>query len=119
MSIQLKQEKSIILVIIISMLIMFSGCISTPVGISTSTTPLHNKTIVKNLGKAEGSDGSLDILMIISVSRPDIDAAIKEAVDSKGGDALINVRVYQEVSYFLLLSYTKVVVTGEVVKFGE
>ena len=105
--------------VFLAITLMVSSCLTTPVGMTTSSTPLENKTITQNLGKAQGSSGAFDILMLFSVDRPDIDEAINEAVRSKRGDALINVRIYQEVGYYLLFSYTTVIVTGEVVKFGE
>ncbi len=99
--------------------LFLSSCITVPIDMATSSTPLTGKTIAQNLGKAEGRSGTIDILMCYSIGRPDIDLAIQRAVESKGGDALINVRVYQEISYFIAVSYTVVIVTGDVVKFSQ
>mgnify|MGYP000877780282 CR=1 FL=1 len=93
-----------------------SACV-TPMGMTSSSTPLEGKTIVKNLGKAEGRSSSWSLLGVWSMGRPDIDAAIGEAVKSKNGDALINVRWYEKTTYLVLASITTVIVTGDVVAF--
>lgn len=83
---------------------------------TASSTPLHNKVIVENLGQSEGSDWSWSLLGLWSIGRPDIDKAINEAIASKNGDALINVRWYEKHYYFVLFSVNKVIVTGQVIK---
>lgn len=107
--------KKYLLIIIIIAVAFFTGCV-TPMGMTASSTPLHNKVIAENLGQAQGSDWSWSLLGVWSVGRPDIDKAINEAIASKNGDALINVRWYQKHYYFVLFSVTKVIVTGQVIK---
>ena len=85
-------------------------------GMTSSSTPLHNRVIVENLGQAEGSDWSWSLLGLWSVGMPDMDKAINKAIASKNGDALINVRWYEKHYYFVLFSVTKVIVTGQVTK---
>ncbi len=92
-----------------------TGCV-TPMGMTASSTPLHNRVVVENLGQAEGSDWSWSLLGLWSMGRPDIDKAINQAIESKNGDALINVRWYEKQYYFVLFSVTKVIVTGQVIK---
>jgi len=94
----------------------FAACV-TPMGMTASTTPLEGKKIEQNLGKAEGSDSTWSLFGIWSMGRPDIDEAIREAVTDKGGDAMINVRWYEKTYYLVLFSVTRLIVTGEVVKF--
>lgn len=84
---------------------------------TSSSTPIQGKKIAENLGKAEGSDGSFSVFNLFSIGRPDIDKAIDEAVKSKDGDALINVRMYEKTYFLILVTYTQVIVTGDVVKF--
>ncbi len=108
--------KEIVPIVIIMITIAFlDGCV-TPMGMTSSSTPLHNQTIVENLGQAEGNDWSWSLLGLWSVGRPDMDKAINEAIASKNGDALINVRWYEKNYYFVLFSVTKVIVTGQVIK---
>ena len=102
----------------IGLILSLSSCI-TPRGMTSSSTPIHGKNIAEYLGKAEGSDSSLSILSLFSIGRPDIDEAIEEAINSKGGDALINVRMYEKTYFFLLITYTRVIITGDVIKFED
>lgn len=91
------------------------GCV-TPMGMTSSSTPLHNRVMVENLGPAEGNDWSWSLLGLWSFGMPDMDKAINNAIASKNGDALINVRWYEKHYYFVLFSVTKVIVTGQVIK---
>jgi len=100
---------------IILLSILLSGCV-TPMGMTSSTTPVQGREM-ENLGRAEGSDKTMSVFGIWSVGRPDIDKAIKMAVDSKGGDALINVSWYDRTYYFIVFSINEVIVCGDVVKF--
>lgn len=106
-----KLSQSIILLLIITTM----GCV-TPMGMTSSSTPLHNRVIVENLGSSEGTDWSWSLFGLWSVGRPDIDKAINEAIASKNGDTLINVRWYEKSYYFIFFSINKIIVTGQVVK---
>ena len=110
-------KKIIIIISALSLAAMLSGCVS-PIGLTSSITPLQCKIIEENLGASEGSHGSISVLGLYSIGRPDIDIAIDNAVKKKGGDALINVRLYESTSYFILFSYTKVIVKGDVIRFS-
>lgn len=94
------------------------SCITTPVGITSSVSPVHDKKIEKNLGKTQGSDSAFSVLNLWMIGRPDINDAIKEAVQKKGGDTLINVRTYEKFTSYLLFSTTTVIVEGEAVKLS-
>jgi hypothetical protein len=107
-------KKFLHIIIFITALALLS-CV-TPMGMTSSSTPLHNRVIVENLGQAEGSDWSWSLLGLWSVGMPDMDKAINKAIASKNGDALINVRWYEKHYYFVLFSVTKVIVTGQVIK---
>lgn len=108
-------QKSLLIPIIILTIALLTGCV-TPMGMTASSTPLHNRVIVENLGQAEGSDWSWSLLGLWSVGMPDMDTAINKAIASRNGDALINVRWYEKHYYFVLFSVTKVIVTGQVIK---
>jgi len=94
----------------------FYACV-TPMGMTSSSTPLEGKRVASNLGKAEGRDSAWSVLGLWSIGRPDIDKAIEEAVKSKNGDAIINVRWYEKTYYFVFASYTELIVLGDVIKF--
>jgi len=91
----------------------------TPVGLTSSTTPVQGRVIAENLGPSEGSDGCFSVMSLFSIGRPDIDQAIQEAVGKKKGDALINVRIYEKTIFMLLVTYTEVIVRGDVIRFAK
>jgi hypothetical protein len=115
---ELYMKKIIIILSSLSLAVLLGSCVS-PIGLTSSSTPLQGKIIEENLGASEGGHGSVAVLGLYSIGRPDIDIAIDEAVKKKGGDALINVRLYESTSYFVLFSYTKVIVKGEVIRFSS
>lgn len=101
---------------LIALACTFYACV-TPMGMTSSSTPLEGKKVASNLGKAEGRDSAWSVLGLWSIGRPDIDKAIEEAVKSKNGDAIINVRWYEKTYYFVFASYTELIVYGDVIKF--
>ena len=103
--------------VIISVSLGAVSCV-TPLGLTASSTPLVNREIVENLGPSEGRDGSVAVLGLYSIGRPDIDSAIEDALKRKGGQALINVRLYERNLYLLLFTYTEVIVKGDVVRLS-
>lgn len=104
---------------IITVILITVSCITTPVCVTSSITPLQGKIITENLGKTEGSHDAIAILGLFMVGKPELDLAIKQAVQAKGGDTLINVRCYETWSWFILFSSTTVTVQGEAVKLGS
>lgn len=99
--------------------LLLSACSTTPVCVTSSLTPLQGKTVAENLGACKGSDTAWSILGIYMIGRPDINFAIKEALDSKKGDTMINVRCYETYGYFLFFSRSTVTVEGDAIKFSE
>jgi hypothetical protein len=106
-----------LLVPAISCMILIS-CSTVPICITPSNMPLHDKSVSENLGKTEGKDSAYSILGLFMIGRPDIEAAMKEAIKAKNGDALINIRCYETSVYFILFSVNTVRVEGEAVKFA-
>ena len=114
-------NRKFIVTIMILFIIMIccNGCVTTPVCITSSNTPVNGKTIEENMGTTRGSDSAVSILGLWMMGRPDTGVAIDEAIESKKADALVNVQCYQETSYFILFSLTTVIVEGEAVKFAS
>ena len=98
-------------------ILIFSSCSTTPISYTYSITPMEGKRVVEYLGKTEGKDSAYSILGIYMIGRPDIDLALRYAIEKKGGDTLINVSCYETYSWFILFSKTTVSVEGEAVKF--
>ncbi|HPS57067.1 MAG TPA: hypothetical protein PK514_03085 [Spirochaetota bacterium] len=103
----------------INAVLILNGCVTSPVCVTSSLTPLQGKTVTENLGECKGSDTAYSILGIYMIGRPDINLAIQEALDSKKGDTMINVRCYETYGYFLFFGTTTVTVEGDAVKFAE
>lgn len=107
--------------ILIGLMISFAAgvaCSTVPISATSTLTPLEGKTVAENLGKTKGTDSAFSVLGLYMIGRPDIDLAMKEALAAKQADTLINVRLYQRWSYFLLFDYTTVIVEGDAVKFA-
>ena len=99
---------------------MLTSCITVPVCMTSSNTPLTGKKITENLGKTSGSSSATVILGIVMIDKPDIDEAIKEALKNKeGSTALINVKCYETTKWFILFTINSVTVEGEAVILSE
>ncbi len=98
-------------------LLLLSSCMTVPVTVTSSTTPVYGKKISENLGRVQGSHKAYSVFCLWMVKRPDIDRAIEDALKEKGGDALINVTCYEKNYYFLFVGMHKVIVEGDAVKF--
>jgi hypothetical protein len=98
---------------------LLSACITTPVSVTSSTTPMNDKKVTVNYGPVQGSHRTYSVFGLWMIDRPDIDKAIQNAIQQKGGDALINVTCYEKTAYFILFSMHTVVVEGEAVSFNK
>jgi len=116
---QIPIKKSMLCLTVALLAVMIVSCSTVPVALTSSNTPLLNKTIGKNLGKTAGSDGTWSFLGLWMYDRPDIDEAIAEALGDKGGNALINVRCYRSFTYWVLFSWHSVKVEGEAVMLKD
>jgi hypothetical protein len=104
----------------ILLLLFIVGCSTTfPGGLSDSSSPA-NYGSYDVLGTAKGSSKST-IVLGIQVSKPDMKAAIDQAVNSLGGDALVNVRWYSKTTNWIILPVSTITVTvkGDVIKYRE
>lgn len=108
-------------VLLIGMIIAMlqTACITSPIAITSSTTPVYDKKIIMNYGPVQGSHRAWSAFGLWMVGRPDIDLAIKDALKQKGGDALINVSCYEKTAWFFFVSMHKVVVEGEAISFEK
>jgi len=98
-------------------ILIFNSCSTSPISYTSSVTPMEGKRVVEYLGKTEGKDSAYSILGLYMIGRPDLDLALKSAIEKKGGDTLINVSCYETYGWFILFSRTTVSVEGEAVKF--
>ena len=99
-------------------ILILSGCVSASAGLTTSNIPLEGRKY-KVLGSAETSVSwfSIDLGIIgFPLSRPPVDEALKELMNSKGGDALINIRYSTDRMILTLVTLHRFHVKADVVK---
>lgn len=101
----------------VTAVLLCSSCASTPVPMLRSTVPIGEKQKFVNLGSSHGSATTWSFLGLWMKGRPDVDKAFRKAIEKKGGDAMIDVRCRETTLWFILASFTRVTVHGQVVKF--
>ncbi len=111
-------KKTILAASLVASVMMITSCTTSPVCVTSSVTPLNGKNITENLGRVKGSDATFSLFGLFMLGRPDTGFAIKDALEQKGGDTLINVSVYETWGYFLFGSVNIVKVEGDAVKLG-
>ncbi len=94
-----------------------TSCITTPVTVTSSTSPLNDRRSWINHGQVQGSHRAWAVFGLWMIGRPDIDLAIQDALKKKGGNALINVTCYEKTAWFFFVSSHTVVVEGEAVSW--
>ncbi|MBN1495159.1 MAG: hypothetical protein JXA07_00220 [Spirochaetes bacterium] len=105
--------------LIVFTILLNTQCITTPVGLTSSSTPVQEKKIIENYGPVQGSDRVWSVFGLWMIGRPDIDRAIQDALKQKGGDALINVTCYEKSAWFFFVSSHRVIVQGEAIRFEK
>ncbi len=104
--------------LLLFLLLCSIGCSSTiPGGLSDSSRPADYGSY-EILGSAQGISKCTAIFGI-QTSKPNLKAAINQAVLSLDGDALVNVRWHSKTTYWIILpvSTLTVVVNGDVIKY--
>lgn len=99
------------------LLVSLAACV-TPMGIAPSNVPIAPEQISKTIGPAEGTSSAwaFSPLCLFSFGHPDFDEAIKGALDSSQGDALIDIRWYKKDACLLFATWDKLYLSGTAVK---
>jgi hypothetical protein len=94
-----------------------AACV-TPMGMAPSNVPLTPDQISKTIGPAEGTSSvwSFSPFCLFSFGHPDFDEAIKTALETSQGDALIDIRWYKKDACLLLATWDKLYISGTAVK---
>lgn len=111
-------KKALSVFVMFMTVLSFNGCITTPICVSPAASHFQGRMVIENLGHCTGSDSACSVFGLYMIGRPDIGKAVKEAVESRKGDALINVRCYEKWSYYLFFSVNTVIVEGDAVKLS-
>ena len=103
--------------LIISIIIIFNlASCSTVQYTADAATPLNDRAYA-DIGMTSGTDSTWSLFNLWMFGKPDMDEAIKDALEKKGGDALINVTAKQNKLWFFFFSVDTVTVEGKAVKF--
>ncbi len=81
----LRTQRKVSQMILVLVAVVQISCMTTPVTVTSSTTPMHDKKIISNNGKVQGSHRAWSVFGLWMVGRPDIDLAIQEALKKNGG----------------------------------
>lgn len=99
-----------------------SGCISGQThvaGLEPQARTLEG-TDYADLGAAEGESSSFHLFWFFPVTRPiNYDQAVEDAVSSKGGDNLINVRFWIERQFWIMGTVHILHVRGNVIRYQK
>jgi hypothetical protein len=79
--------------------------------------PIENKPY-KVLGEEEVLTSNFNLLWIFSVTNPpDIGLAVTEAVNRKGGDAMIDLRIWRETQLWIVGTVQVLHIRGKIIKY--
>ncbi len=78
---------------VIAFAALLTGCLSTPVSIAASSTPITSKTKVTKLGAVSGDAWALMVFGYPLSEPTPMKNARDRAIDQKGADALIDITV--------------------------
>jgi hypothetical protein len=99
--------------------LLFAGCIRTPIAMMPSTKPLAPGSYAE-LGPVEETDCLWFLFSVIPITTGnDFQAAMRDAIRQKKGDALIQVTAEAYYQNFLLVSRYCTIVQGIAVRSNE
>ena len=111
--------------ILLIFLLSLVSCMTTTVSSLETFTPLEGKIITERLGETEGKDSVYSIFLLQNLlfynmfGKMDMQKAIREAIDKKNADTLVDVHCYTKTYYFLFFSKTNFIVKGNAVKIAD
>ena len=105
----------IISTLFLLLVMVLSGCVYAPAGLSPSIEPLRDKNY-KTTKSVQGKQTAISLFNVLPLSKPDYNAAIREALKGEPqGSSLINVRTYYRSVFLLILSVNTLIVEGDVI----
>jgi len=96
---------------VLSLAVLLCGCVTSSAGIAPSTRPLapDGYTLMTD---ASGTSWGFSLLGIIPLKQANTAAALDEALQDRGADALVQVTVDNRSSYLLLFTFQRIKVEG-------
>ncbi|HEX3020352.1 MAG TPA: hypothetical protein VHP36_08610 [Chitinispirillaceae bacterium] len=105
----------IVLTLHLILVMIISGCIYAPAGLSASIEPLRDKNY-KTSKSVQGKQTAISLVNCIPLAKPDYNEAIRDALKGEPqGSSLINVRTYYRSIFLFLFSIHTLIVEGEVI----
>ncbi|HMV80370.1 MAG TPA: hypothetical protein PK453_06935 [Leptospiraceae bacterium] len=103
------------------LLIIYSayGCATANAGFATSNIPIAERKY-KVIGSVEKEKGwvTLDFAIIgIPLKKPPVSSLLDEALKEKNADALVNIRYWNDRMIFFFITWNRMGLTAEAVKF--
>ena len=97
--------------------VLWVGCVHYPGGIAPSTTPIDGRSYIV-LSDTEGTDSYVLLFGFIPIfGSNSTKEAIKDAIESRNGDALIEVTVETTVQWWILFIRQVIKVEGKAIRF--
>jgi len=119
-------KEKVILLLVVMFLAGCSSAGSLGMVVKSTLDPgalLKNQTSFREIGPASGEACRFFVLAVIPFGQSDVASAVDEALNSSGGDALLNVTVssglYGFIPVYNIFSYTCTNVKGIAVKFED
>ncbi len=100
---------------------LLMNCASSSAGIATSNIPIVNRKY-KVVAPVQDSISwtTFDIAFIgIPLMKPPIDKLIQRSISQKDADALINIRYWQDRIILLFITWNRMGISAEAIKFEE
>ena len=96
---------------------LLSGCV-TPMGFSSSNTPVDQSMIEKRVGKTIGKDRVYSIFWI-NLRNPNLQKALSSSMEEKKADAVIDLYWYRRSYQFIVFGYDDYIVEGEAIQLKK
>lgn len=96
-----------------------TGCMTYPLTVSPSTRPITANDAVTEIGPANGSAWTTILFGMPLGEQHQVGPALKRALESSGGDALIEVKMEYHVYNFLLFTVLRTDIYGTAVKIKK
>jgi hypothetical protein len=115
-------RRRIFIAVLISVVSIFSGCLYSRArtsGIEPFVSQLRSSEY-EVVGEAETQISNMSLLWLVSVTpRPDYNSAILELVSEKGGDDIIDVRMWLEKQQWIFGTITIMHIKGRIIKYKD
>ncbi|TGK52932.1 LIC20211 family lipoprotein [Leptospira bouyouniensis] len=113
----MKKNVSLILLFVLSMFV--SNCASSSVGIATSNKPIPNTPYetIKTVDKTFTWYAFDIVLFGVPISQPPVADLYEKVLEEESGDALVNIRYWNDKSIFGPITRYRFNIKGDLVKF--